>query len=184
MHWVVGTQIFLSGSNMEPGTFSYQPLYLQYLFLLTFQTSMGSLFRSEEVCLVQLFLQSGSAYNCVSELGELGLVEFRDVSIFPIFINTYIFSQLESWVTIDSFVWQLNPNINAFQRKFVNEVRRCEEMEKTFCKLPLTLQRISHTYCASLTAALYSELTLNYNSTVPTTATLAVYYVGFAGEMT
>lgn len=41
---------------------------------------MGSMFRSEEVCLVQLFLQSGSAYNCVSELGELGLVEFRDVS--------------------------------------------------------------------------------------------------------
>lgn len=41
---------------------------------------MGTLFRSEEVCLVQLFLQSGSAYNCVSELGELGLVEFRDVS--------------------------------------------------------------------------------------------------------
>lgn len=41
---------------------------------------MGSFFRSEEVCLVQLFLQSGSAYNCVSELGELGLVEFRDVS--------------------------------------------------------------------------------------------------------
>lgn len=37
------------------------------------------MFRSEEVCLVQLFLQSGSAYNCVSELGELGLVEFRDV---------------------------------------------------------------------------------------------------------
>ncbi|PWA23530.1 hypothetical protein CCH79_00006077, partial [Gambusia affinis] len=67
---------------------------------------MGSLFRSEEVCLVQLFLQSDSAYNCVSELGELGLVEFRD----------------------------LNPNVNAFQRKFVSEVRRCEELEKTFCK--------------------------------------------------
>lgn len=44
---------------------------------------MGSFFRSEEVCLVQLFLQSGSAYNCVSELGELGLVEFRDVSNLP-----------------------------------------------------------------------------------------------------
>uniref|UniRef100_A0AAY5K8X4 V-type proton ATPase subunit a n=1 Tax=Esox lucius TaxID=8010 RepID=A0AAY5K8X4_ESOLU len=42
---------------------------------------MGAFFRSEEVCLVQLFLQSGSAYNCVSELGELGLVEFRDVSL-------------------------------------------------------------------------------------------------------
>jgi len=25
---------------------------------------------------------------------------------------------------------QLNPSVNAFQRKFVNEVRRCEEMER------------------------------------------------------
>lgn len=41
---------------------------------------MGSLLRGEEMCLAQLFLQSGSAYDCISELGELGLVEFRDVS--------------------------------------------------------------------------------------------------------
>ena len=41
---------------------------------------MGSLFRSEEMCLAQLFLQAGSAYDCISELGETGLVEFRDVS--------------------------------------------------------------------------------------------------------
>uniref|UniRef100_A0A3P9IMB3 V-type proton ATPase subunit a n=1 Tax=Oryzias latipes TaxID=8090 RepID=A0A3P9IMB3_ORYLA len=74
---------------------------------------MGSMFRSEEVCLVQLFLQSGSAYNCVSELGELGLVEFRD----------------------------LNPNVNAFQRKFVGEVRRCEELEKTFTFLEQEISR-------------------------------------------
>ncbi|XP_060763517.1 V-type proton ATPase 116 kDa subunit a [Neoarius graeffei] len=63
---------------------------------------MGSLVRSEEVCLAQLFLQSGSAYECVSELGELGLVEFRD----------------------------LNPSVNSFQRKFVNEIKRSEEMER------------------------------------------------------
>uniref|UniRef100_A0A8D3CC37 V-type proton ATPase subunit a n=1 Tax=Scophthalmus maximus TaxID=52904 RepID=A0A8D3CC37_SCOMX len=74
---------------------------------------MGSMFRSEEVCLVQLFLQSGSAYNCVSELGELGLVEFRD----------------------------LNPNVNAFQRKFVGEVRRCEDLEKTFTFLEQEINR-------------------------------------------
>ncbi|KAK2904117.1 T cell immune regulator 1, ATPase H+ transporting V0 subunit a3b [Channa argus] len=74
---------------------------------------MGSMFRSEEVCLVQLFLQSGSAYNCVSELGELGLVEFRD----------------------------LNHNITAFQRKFVGEVRRCEELEKTFAYLEQEINR-------------------------------------------
>nr|XP_006640305.1 PREDICTED: V-type proton ATPase 116 kDa subunit a isoform 2 isoform X3 [Lepisosteus oculatus] len=63
---------------------------------------MGSLFRSEEMCLAQLFLQSGSAYDCISELGEMGLVEFRD----------------------------LNPNVNSFQRKFVSEIKRCEEMER------------------------------------------------------
>lgn len=63
---------------------------------------MSSLFRSEEMTLAQLFLQAEAAYSCVSELGELGLVQFRD----------------------------LNPDVNAFQRKFVNEVRRCEEMER------------------------------------------------------
>jgi len=65
-------------------------------------TAGGSLFRSEEMALCQLFLQSEAAYGCVSELGELGLVQFRD----------------------------LNPETNAFQRKFVNEVRRCDEMER------------------------------------------------------
>ncbi|VDD95947.1 unnamed protein product, partial [Enterobius vermicularis] len=63
---------------------------------------MGSLYRSEEMCLAQLFLQTEAAYTCVAELGELGLVQFRD----------------------------LNPGVSAFQRKFVNEVRRCDEMER------------------------------------------------------
>ncbi|BFZ06435.1 hypothetical protein BsWGS_09473 [Bradybaena similaris] len=63
---------------------------------------MESLLRSEEMTLCQMFLQSEASYACVSELGELGLVQFRD----------------------------LNPDVNAFQRKFVNEIRRCEEMER------------------------------------------------------
>lgn len=42
--------------------------------------SMGELFRSEEMTLAQLFLQSEAAYCCVSELGEIGMVQFRDVS--------------------------------------------------------------------------------------------------------
>lgn len=32
------------------------------------------------------------------------------------------------------FPMQLNPDVNAFQRKFVNEVRRCEEMERKLSK--------------------------------------------------
>ena len=41
---------------------------------------MGSLYRSEEMCLAQLYLQSEAAFACISELGELGLAQFRDVS--------------------------------------------------------------------------------------------------------
>uniref|UniRef100_A0A8C5ISG4 V-type proton ATPase subunit a n=1 Tax=Junco hyemalis TaxID=40217 RepID=A0A8C5ISG4_JUNHY len=63
---------------------------------------MASIFRSEEMSLRQLFLQVEAAYCCVAELGELGLVQFRD----------------------------LNVNVNSFQRKFVNEVRRCESLER------------------------------------------------------
>ena len=33
------------------------------------------------MCLAQLFLQSGTAYECLSALGEKGLVQFRDVSV-------------------------------------------------------------------------------------------------------
>lgn len=42
---------------------------------------MGSFFQSEEMCLVQLFFQTESAHYCISELGNLGLVQFRDVSV-------------------------------------------------------------------------------------------------------
>ena len=33
---------------------------------------------------------------------------------------------------------QLNPDVNAFQCKFVNEVRRCEEMERKLSKYEVT----------------------------------------------
>nr|KAF6281811.1 T cell immune regulator 1, ATPase H+ transporting V0 subunit a3 [Pipistrellus kuhlii] len=74
---------------------------------------MGSMFRSEEVSLVQLFLPTAAAYTCVSQLGERGLVEFRD----------------------------LNASVSAFQRRFVGDVRRCEELEKTFTFLQEEVRR-------------------------------------------
>ncbi|KAG5895378.1 hypothetical protein JTB14_029601 [Gonioctena quinquepunctata] len=52
--------------------------------------------------LAQLFIQPEAAYFSISELGEAGCVQFRD----------------------------LNEEVSAFQRKFVNEVRRCDEMER------------------------------------------------------
>ena len=35
----------------------------------------------------------------------------------------------------DTLFFQLNPDVNAFQRKFVNEIMRCEEMERKLSKL-------------------------------------------------
>ncbi|KAL7727761.1 hypothetical protein ACLKA6_008092 [Drosophila palustris] len=63
---------------------------------------MGDMFRSEQMALCQMFIQPEAAYTSVSELGETGSVQFRD----------------------------LNCNVNIFQRKFVTEVRRCDELER------------------------------------------------------
>ncbi|NP_001427497.1 V-type proton ATPase 116 kDa subunit a 3 isoform m [Homo sapiens] len=60
---------------------------------------MGSMFRSEEVALVQLFLPTAAAYTC------------------------------------------LNASVSAFQRRFVVDVRRCEELEKTFTFLQEEVRR-------------------------------------------
>ncbi|CAH1765562.1 14643_t:CDS:10 [Entrophospora sp. SA101] len=62
----------------------------------------SSLFRSEEMSLIQLYIPSETAQPTVAELGELGLIQFRD----------------------------LNPDVNAFQRAFVNEIRRFDEIER------------------------------------------------------
>ena len=61
-----------------------------------------SLFRSEPVLRYQLILQSEAAYQCVAELGEIEAVQFLDS----------------------------NPDMSAFQRKYVAEVKRCEELER------------------------------------------------------
>ncbi|KAH7928179.1 V0/A0 complex, 116-kDa subunit of ATPase [Leucogyrophana mollusca] len=61
-----------------------------------------SLLRSEQMSLVQLYIPTEVAHDTVSELGELGDVQFKD----------------------------LNPNVTPFQRSFVGEIRRTEEMAR------------------------------------------------------
>lgn len=63
-------------------------------------------FRSETMSLCQLYLQTEAAYAIIANLGELGICQFRD----------------------------LNEGRNAFQRKFVSELRRCVEMERKLGK--------------------------------------------------
>jgi len=62
----------------------------------------GHLFRSEAMQLVQLFVQIDAAHDTVDELGKLGLIQFKD----------------------------LNPDVSPFQRNFVNEVKKADEMER------------------------------------------------------
>ncbi|PRP79547.1 vacuolar proton ATPase [Planoprotostelium fungivorum] len=63
---------------------------------------MGELFRSEPMQLVQLYVQIEAAHDTVDQLGRLGAIQFKD----------------------------LNHEVSPFQRNFVNEVKRCDEMER------------------------------------------------------
>mmetsp|Transcript_1664 Transcript_1664/g.5908 ORF Transcript_1664/g.5908 Transcript_1664/m.5908 type:complete len:860 (-) Transcript_1664:40-2619(-) len=63
---------------------------------------MGTLLRSRCMQLVQLYIPIDAAHDTIDELGKTGLVQFRD----------------------------LNPDVNAFQRNFVDEVKRADEMER------------------------------------------------------
>ncbi|KAI3650773.1 hypothetical protein MP228_004254 [Amoeboaphelidium protococcarum] len=62
----------------------------------------SSLFRSETMSLVQLYIPSELAHDSVAELGELGMVQFKD----------------------------LNSGLNAFQRTFINELKRIDDLER------------------------------------------------------
>lgn len=42
---------------------------------------MSAMFRSEEMTLCQMFIQPEASYTSVSELGEVGAVQFRDVTL-------------------------------------------------------------------------------------------------------
>eukprot|EP01105_Mastigella_eilhardi_P003265 TRINITY_DN1421_c0_g1_i3.p1 TRINITY_DN1421_c0_g1~~TRINITY_DN1421_c0_g1_i3.p1 ORF type:complete len:740 (+),score=228.44 TRINITY_DN1421_c0_g1_i3:93-2222(+) len=74
---------------------------------------MGTLWRSQPMQLIQLLVQRDSARDTMEELGNLGIIQFKD----------------------------LNANVNSFQRVFVNEVKRCEELER---KLRFVTEQIAH----------------------------------------
>ena len=48
----------------------------------------STIFRSEEMSLCQIYFKLEDAYNCVAELGELGIAQFRDV-------KSYFLSSIE-----------------------------------------------------------------------------------------
>jgi V-type H+-transporting ATPase subunit a len=70
--------------------------------------------------LIQLFVPTEVAHDAVAELGELGNVQFKDVCL-----------PSPSVPKISKFTaYQLNPDVNAFQRSFLGEIRRIDEMAR------------------------------------------------------
>jgi hypothetical protein len=54
------------------------------------------------------------------------------------FTKCYVYVLFNMYVNFHSCP-QLNPDVNVFQRKFVNEVRRCEEMDRKLSKSTMTV---------------------------------------------
>ena len=75
--------------------------------------SQESLLRSARMALVQLYIPADGAHAAVTELGELGSVQFRD----------------------------LNPDVPPFQRAFVADMRRLDEMDRRVAFLARALER-------------------------------------------
>lgn len=75
-----------------------------------------SLFRSEDMLLVRLYLDRAAAHATIDALGELGACQFND----------------------------LNKAQSAFQRSFSNNVRRCDEMLRVTRYLADQTERVAH----------------------------------------
>ena len=61
---------------------------------------MGDMWRSQKMQLVQMIVQNDAAHAVVNKLGQVGILEFRD----------------------------LNAGTSFYKRSFVEEVRKCEDL--------------------------------------------------------
>ena len=63
---------------------------------------MGDMWRSQKMQLVQMIVQNDAAHAIINKLGQVGLVDFRD----------------------------LNAGTSFYKRSFVEEVRKCDELAR------------------------------------------------------
>ena len=95
---------------------------------------MGSLWRSQEMDMIQMIVQNDAAHVIIEALGKLGICEFRDVhrpqartaeqTLYAPKHPTLL-AQLTA-----AFRSQLNAGTSLYKRSFVDEVRKCEELAR------------------------------------------------------
>lgn len=83
--------------------------------------SSSGVFRSEEMVLCQLFLQSNIAFEATCHFGNLGNFHCTHLFIYCFFV--YIFLGIVEFR-------DLNAEMNAYQRKYVDEIRQIDELER------------------------------------------------------
>lgn len=76
-------------------------LLLLLLSAFTRET-MAKWFRSEDMAYVSIIVNEDAAHTCISDLGKLGMIQFTD----------------------------LNPELTAFQRRYVAYIKRIDELER------------------------------------------------------
>ena len=85
---------------------------------------MSAWFRSAEMTFVSLIINEDAAHFTIKSLGELGVVQFTDVS--AAFFRAFHRQRL----TCARVVSQLNSEQTAFQRRYISYVKRCDELER------------------------------------------------------
>jgi V-type H+-transporting ATPase subunit a len=75
---------------------------------------------------ISLIMQEHLSHDSVERLGELGTVQFTDVSPSEMLRETIS----SRFMIADHCLLQLNGDLTAFKRYYTPVVRRCDEMEK------------------------------------------------------
>ncbi|PIO66085.1 hypothetical protein TELCIR_12219 [Teladorsagia circumcincta] len=106
------------------------------------------IYRSEQMTLAQLFLQSEAAYQCVAELGELGLVQFRDRTCYTGYLEREIkkdqIPMLDTGENPDAPQPREMIDLEATFEKLENELREVNRNEETLKKNFSELTELKH----------------------------------------
>ncbi|CAI2162064.1 16781_t:CDS:10 [Funneliformis geosporum] len=95
----------------------------------------STLFRSEEMSLIQLYIPSETAQPTVAELGELGLIQFRDVAKSDIPIRPLTGDVSSARVRNAQEVDDLEEKINEHERRISQMNSSYETLQKRYLEL-------------------------------------------------